>query len=343
MSMSTAVLTETVVCPGCGASQPVSERHEPLTVLSCGQCQATLVVVPAHATPPPASTRSAEPQAPRRTSATPASSSGTMPRAAWITLGTLCAILYACVGLLIFGASFGIKKMPPYQAAESFAQQHPVLKQALGEPMTFGWFPTAQMHGNQRKKTGYVEFLVQGPQGSAQVALSLIEVQQQWQVVEAEYAIGDDEAQPLWVQFPGDFELRAQAEDVVSSLDEATQAQDLDGMTGAFALDAQVTVILETPPPRQVRTFHTFEAYRQDVLSDMLMNKHVEWTREESDLRLHDDRTHATGTYRWTHEVLVNDQPQTIRIDGTLTFAFQDGQATITAMELIRQVIGAAR
>ncbi len=352
MSMSTAVITATVVCPGCGTSLDVPDGQEALRFLACTNCASTLVLVPPQPTAPPGVAVGTAPTASEKTAASRPSHKGRaqavpastgMPRAAWIALGTLCAVAYACVALVFFGASLGVKRMPPYQSAESFVRQHPLLKQTLGEPMTFGWFPTAQMHGDRHKKTGYVELTVDGPLGSAQVALNLLADKKQWQVVEAEYAIGEADAQPLWVQFPGDFALRAQVEDVVSAIDDATQSQDMDGMTAALAPDVQVTVMLETPPPRRVQTFHGIDAYRREVLSDMLMKKHVDWSREDSLVRLTDDGQHATGTYRWTHEVLVENQPQTIRIDGTLTFAFHEGQATITTMELVHQVIGASR
>ncbi|MFO0775007.1 MAG: hypothetical protein U0172_10115 [Nitrospiraceae bacterium] len=266
-----------------------------------------------------------------------------MPRQIWLGLGALSVVAYVAVALLIYGASVGVRNLPPYQTAKPFIEQHPVLIEAVGQPVEFGWFPTAQMYREGRARAGYVETSISGPKGQAQVALSLVEEGTHWRIVDADYQVGEGDTQPLWIQFPGDYLLRAQIEDIMASYDDAVDAQDVDGMTAAMEENATARVIVETPAPRQVRDFPSRELYRRDVLTDILMMKHVAWRRDEGRVRLADDGRTGTGTYRWTHDVTVEGQPVSLRIDGTITFAFREGQASITHVDLVRQLAGGAR
>lgn len=339
--MHTATLVTTVACPGCLATQEVAclEPGCVPTVTACQQCQANLVLVPpltheqrqapATANPPASSPIPSAPACP--------------PRSAIVAISMLTVLGYLCVAALLYSASYGVKQLPPYRPAEQFVAHHPVLTQALGEPLTFGRFPTAQMRRDGRKLGGYVELTVSGPRGSGEVAMSLVHEQRTWRIVEAEYQLGDGDTQPLWVQFPGDYELHARVDELLNELDEAINARDVDAILEHVAPEATIRLILETPPPRQVRTYRTREEYRGDLLAEMLMVKHLAWTREETDIRLSPDGQTATGAFQGLHERVIQGKPATVRVDTTFTCAFRGGQPVFTIIDSVQQTAERSR
>lgn len=339
--MNTSESVGTVVCPGCESSQevPLADPSIDPLVVACRHCQANLILVVPHGNPGTSPTYQTHPTDERRARLR----TSTAPRSARIAVGVLCALSYLGAGILLYGASYGIRQLPPYRVAESFAKQHPELIEVLGEPIEFGWFPTAQVHRQGRKAEAYVELRVSGPRGPGEVALILSEEHRNWRILQAQYQFGQDEARPLWIQFPGDFALQERLETIMSDLDEATNARDVDGMMKHIAPDATFVFILEMPSNRQVRTFRNREEYRRDVLTSVVMVKHLRWTRQESEFHLAPDGRTATGTFLWTHEVLTQGKPVTFSIHQTITYSFRGDRPLITAVEGVQQLAGHTR
>lgn len=330
-----------MVCPGCQASQDVpaaDSTHDP-PVVACHQCRANLILVAPDAGPvPPQATHNRF----ARTRSVPIRTANA-PRSALVAVGLLCTLSYLGTAILLYGASYGIKQLPPYRVAEAFVTQHPVLTQALGEPIESGWFPTAHVYREGRKARAYVELRVSGPRGSGQVGLSLIGEQQAWRIFDAQYQVGEHDARPLWIQFPGDFALRERLEAIMVDLDEATNARDVDRMMKHIAPDATFRFILEIPPNRQLRTFRNREEFRREVLANILMVKHVSWTRHETEFQLAPDGRTATGKFLWTHKVIAQGKPVTFSVDETITYSVQENEPFITSVDGVQQLAGQVR
>jgi hypothetical protein len=338
--METASSTTTVVCPGCHTSQETpatSPEADPL-VLPCQQCQATLVLIPK---PIPAA-REPTKTSSRKTCTTKPAATLPASRSAQIAIAVLSCLAYLAVGATIYGASYGVKQLDPYKVSESFARQHLVLKTSIGEPMTFGWFPSVQLSRSERTHHADVAFSVTGPQGAGQVALSLDKTEdrngKEWRIREARYQLGDADMQPLWIQFPGDLELLDRLEAMHVELDQATNNRDIETMMKHIAPDARFRFIIETPPNRSVRTFHNREEFRREMLAGMVMTQQISWQRHETDFRLAPDGRTATGNFLFTDEVIVQGQHLTFTIIETMTYSLVGGRPLITSIDGVQQL-----
>ncbi len=335
--METLVATATLVCPGCETAQEIAvptDDQDP-SVLACPNCQANLVVVPPHApkstTPSPGSSiRSQDSGTKRRVTAA--------PRSAVLAVSLLCLLTYVVVGLSLYGASYGVKQLGPYKVSESFVRQHPVLKQSLGDPLQFGWFPSVQMRTRGRKGSAYVELSVIGSATSGVVGLSLEGTGKDWRIRDARYQLEGAEVQPLWVQFPGDYEAMERIHDILTDLDQASNDRNIDGLLEHVAPHATFRLIVEGPRGREVRNFRDREEYRREILAGLLMQKDLKWVRQNTDVRFTPDGRTATVSVLGTQEVTVQGRRLALAIDDTITFSLEGGEPVITAFDEVQQV-----
>ncbi len=334
--MEAALSATTIVCPGCQAPQetPAESPGTAPLVIPCQQCRASLVLIqrpiPDAITP----TRTC----PRKAYTAKSGVSPRTQRSAVIAIATLAFLAYLAFGMTIYGTSYGIKQLDPYQVSESFARQHPVLKTSIGEPMTFGWFPSVQMSRTERTRHADVDFSLTGPRGTGQAALSLEKTDKEWRIREARYQLDGADLQPLWIQFPGDVELLDQLEAMQVELDRAANDQDIEMMMKYLAPDVKVRIISDIPPNHTVRTFNSREAFRQEVLAGILMTKVVRYQRQETDFRLSADGRGATGTILSAEEVTVQGQPVTFIIREAITYSLTGNRPSITSIDAVQQL-----
>jgi hypothetical protein len=332
--METALAPLTVGCPGCHTAQEAPALHsgaEPL-VIACQQCRANIILVPQ------STSTGVDPGKTSPHTARTAKSTQTPPRSAVASIAVLSCVVYLLLGMTIYGASYGVKQLEPYKVSESFVRQHPVLKKSFGDPMTFGWFPSLQMHSNGEKSSAEVELRVTGAQQSGQVMVSLDGTSKEWHIREASYRLAGADTQPLWIQFPGDVDLLNQLEAMHVELDQATNRQDVETIMKHIAPNATFRFILEIPPHRTVRTFHNREEFRRETLTDIVMTKRVNWQRDETDFHLAPDGRTATGKLWFTDEVITNGQHLTFIIHETITYSLVGGRPLITSVDGVQQL-----
>ncbi len=335
--METLVAPATLVCPGCETAQEVTvpPGDQNPSVLACPQCRANLVVVP--------------PQTPESTPPSPGSpirsqevrtkpAATTAPRSAVVAVALLSLLTYLIVGLSLYATSYGVKQLGPYKVSESFVSQHPVLKQSLGDPLQFGWFPSVQMHTRGRKGSAYVELSVSGSTTSGLVGLSLDGTGKDWRIRDARYQLEGAEVQPLWVQFPGDYEVMERIHDILTDLDQAGNDRNIDGLLQYVAPHATFRIIVEGPKGREVRNFRNREEYRREILAGLLMLKDLKWIRQDTDIRFAPDGRTATVSVLGTREVTVQGQRLAFAIDDTITVSLEGGEPVITAVDEVQQV-----
>jgi hypothetical protein len=253
-------------------------------------------------------------------------------------MAVLSCLSYLVLGMTIYGASFAVKQLAPYKISESFVRQHPVLKDSIGEPMTFGWFPSVQVASGERKHSAHVELFVTGPQHSGRVVLSLDETGKEWHISEASYQLDGADRQSLWVQFPDDLHVLDQLEAMHVELDQATNERDVETMMKHIDPDAKFRFIIDVPPHRMVRTFNNRDEFRRETLAGILMTQHIEWRRHETAFRLAPDGQTATGTFLFTDEVIMHGQRLTFAIDETITYSLAGERPLITAIDGVQQL-----
>jgi hypothetical protein len=255
-----------------------------------------------------------------------------------VSIAILSGLAYLILGITIYGASYEVKQLAPYKISESFVRQHPVLKKSIGDPMTFGWFPSVQMYRNGGKSSAQVELSVTGPQHPGRVTLSLDGTDKEWHIREADYQLDGADTQPLWVQFPGDRDLLDQLEAMHAELDQATNARDVETMMTHIAPEATFRFILDMPPNRTIRTFNNRDEFRQETLAGILMAQQVRYQRHETDFRLAPDGRTATGKVLSTDEVIVQGQHLTFAINETITYSLVGERPLITSIEGVQQL-----
>ncbi len=333
MEMSTIAAAATVVCPGCRTPQSAPSDAD-LSVTACPQCQANLIVVTSQGRP----SESGRPAAPQPRASSPRPVAPSVARSSVIAVAIFCLLSYAGFGSLLYAASYGIRQLPPYQISESFVRQHPVIVQALGQPLDFGWFPTAQLRGRGRHGAAYVELSVNGPRGTGRVAVFLDGDRSDWHVREARYQIEGGDVKPLWVRFPADHELLDRLEATMAALDQATNERDVDAMMRHLAPDATVRFILELPAGREVRTFRNRDEYRRETLASILMVPQLRWVRQHTDFRLAPDGRTATGIIEATQEIVADGRAETYVVQESITYSFQGGTPLITSIDGVQQI-----
>ena len=328
---TTLTAASTVVCPSCGATDdtPSDIAEGEVSVTACTQCRANLVFVPrpASAVQPASGSESTA-----RTLSRPA------PHTARIALVVLCALAYLLLGVALYGASYGVKQLAPYKAAESFVAQHPVVAEEIGQPLGFGWFPTVHVQSRGRKGTAYVDISVSGPRTSGRVAAYLDVTGSDWRVREAQYQLTDEEIRPLWVQFPGDYALLKRLEALMDDLDQATTHRDVDALMRHIAPNAQFRFIVERPDGRGVRTYRTREDYRREILAGILMTRDVRRVRHSAEFQLAPDGHTATGIIEATEERETDGRRIAYHVQETMTYSFQGDTPLITSIDGVQQV-----
>ncbi|GKS56658.1 hypothetical protein YTPLAS18_01850 [Nitrospira sp.] len=261
-----------------------------------------------------------------------------MPQSARVAIVVLCALAYLLLCMALYGASYGVKQLAPYKIAEAFVAQHPVVAEEVGHPLTFGWFPTVQLQSRGREGAAYVDLAVSGSRTSGRIALALVSNRSDWRVREAQYQLGEEEIRPLWVQFPGDYELLQRLEAVMADLDEATNNRDVDAMMRHVAPNAQFRFIVERSDGRDVRTYRNREHYRRETLARILMAQDVNRVRHHTEFQLAPDGRTATGMIEATEERLADGRRIAFNVQETLTYSFQSDMPVITSIDEVQQL-----